>query len=155
MALNSSPEAVGGTARCGKGSAFGAFLQFGGELDALCLAAGERRGGPAEFQMAQNADDGPVLEVYVQGLPVVLRSVTDLTRHVDVRAARRRAVIAVKYSAPRWRIDAELGVPDEEKSLSEGAVAPGQVIRSGNRASRSGPEASRTTESTQTERDAA
>lgn len=52
-------------------------------------------------------------------------------------------------------VDAELGVPDEEKSLSEGAVAPGQVIRSGNRASRSGPEASRTTESTQTERDAA
>ncbi|WP_329531301.1 hypothetical protein OG568_10890 [Streptomyces sp. NBC_01450] len=52
-------------------------------------------------------------------------------------------------------VDAELGVPDEEKSLSEGAVAPGQVIRSGNRTSRSGPEASRTTESTQTECDAA
>ena len=90
-----------------------ALLQFGGQLDPLRLAAGQRRGGLAQPDVAQadvdqraqvavdagdrleelrrlldrhvqHFGDGLALVVHLQGLAVVARAVADLARHVDV-----------------------------------------------------------------------
>src|SRR5580700_4080764 len=56
----------GGLVQHVDGPAGGAALQFGGQLDALRLAAGQGRGGLAQADIAQ-ADVGEGLEVAVDG----------------------------------------------------------------------------------------
>ena len=107
-------EAGGGFVEDVERAAGGALLQFRGQLDALCLAAGQRGGGLAEAHVPQphlgerlevagdrvdgleefhgladghveDLGDGLALVVHLQRLAVVSRAVAHLAGDVDVR----------------------------------------------------------------------